>query len=218
MLFRSKKTKKNVSQRGVLKGNRPGGRLCRHEPLEDRRLLSAFNLADYGAPYVDTQLADEQCCLAVREYSGITYSEVTDQIYIVDDETETIIRYDADGTNRHNITTTGFDDLEGIVHMSGTEFAILEERDQTGSNEFHISIVDILDSTTEIKKTDLAANKILKMSHDDLDTGTANQKLEGVAYVKPDGPFYIAKELEDLQVFEVTDLGGGNTSVVKMTM
>jgi len=42
MLFRSKKTKKNVPQRGVLKGNRPGGRLCRLEPLEERRMLAAW--------------------------------------------------------------------------------------------------------------------------------------------------------------------------------
>ncbi|MCH8045008.1 MAG: SdiA-regulated domain-containing protein [Planctomycetes bacterium] len=213
MLFRSKKTKKNSPQRGVLKGNRPGGRLCRLEPLEDRRLLSAFDLSDYGAPYVDTTLGGTE---TNKEYSGITYSDVTDKIYIVDDQTEAIIRYDANGTNRYTITTSGFNDLEGIVHMSGTEFAIVEERDQTGNNEFHISIVDIQDNTTQINKGSLPASKILKLTNGDLNAGTGNQGLEGIAYVKPNGPFYVAKEVNRIQVFEVTDNGGGNTTVNKV--
>ena len=214
MLFRSKKTRKSSPQRSAIRGNRAFRRGCRLEALEERRMLSAFNLADYGDPVIDTQIADVACCLAVREYSGITYSDETDQIFIVDDETESIIRYDVDGSDasRYTITTDNFDDLEGIVHMYGTTFALLEERDQ-GSNVYHLSIVEILDNTTNIDKLALATDKVLKMSDTLLDTGDSNEELEGVAYDRATGVFYIAKELNRLQVFEVTDLGGGNTTL-----
>ncbi len=54
MLFRSKKTRKSSPQRSAFKGRRAFGRRCRLEPLEERRMLSAFNLADYGDPVAFT--------------------------------------------------------------------------------------------------------------------------------------------------------------------
>ncbi|MCH8046868.1 MAG: SdiA-regulated domain-containing protein [Planctomycetes bacterium] len=129
----------------------------------------------------------------------------------MDDESESILRFDTNGENYYKMTTTGFDDLEGIVHMGGTQFAILEERDR-GGDVFHISIVDILDDSTNIPKPAAGANR-LEITHPNLHDDDGSFGLEGIAYDKATGVFYVAKERHSIQVFEVTKLEGGATTL-----
>ncbi|MCH8047898.1 MAG: SdiA-regulated domain-containing protein, partial [Planctomycetes bacterium] len=210
MLFRSKKTQKHSRQRSDSRRKQFDRRLCRLEPLESRRLLSAFDLASYDLNISSTLLGN------ATELSGVAYSDVTDTFYVVDDGTQSkMLEYSPDGALLRTIDFDNFNDLEGIVHMGGTRFAVLEEDTQGAANgfnfSFHLNILTI-PTTLEvtIDKNDLTQSLpnegTIVMTHADLDEGgDDNSGPEGVAYDADGGYFYVAKEKDSVRLWRFDD-------------
>ncbi|MCH8047953.1 MAG: SdiA-regulated domain-containing protein, partial [Planctomycetes bacterium] len=233
MFFRRSSSHRN-SRKTITHTRRQPARLLRFEPLEQRRLLAAFDLGSYEKNSdidLNLPLDDVPPESNLDDFSGAAYhtSESTEWIYVVDNNSSgTIVKYKKDGTFEKRITLSNFSDPEAITHVSGDVFAVIEEKDRdTGApEEFHITIFTISPSTTSINKNSLNQNAptdspptsgIIKLTHADLSDGSDHNKgPEGLAYDSngtSDGYFYFAREKKDvddndLLIFRVPDKGG----------
>ena len=137
MLFRRSSSKRN-SKKVATRARRDRLRLCGLEPLEQRRLLAAFDIDGYIQIGDDIELDD--LGPDFRDYSGVAYSDVTDSIFIVDNRNNLgaphnhnhIIEYTVAGLSGSFIEMDGFVDVESIIHLDGDRFAVVEEREQVG--------------------------------------------------------------------------------------
>lgn len=128
-------------------------------------------------------------------FSGVTYSPVTNSLFVVDNGVSHVYEFDLSGAYRRTIATTGFDDAEGIVWMGGNQFGLLEEKIS------HISILTIAPTTTSISKASLPAANIIRpdLFPDDPSRGALNPTgdnvgMEGIAYDPLLDRFYLTKE------------------------
>jgi uncharacterized protein YjiK len=131
-------------------------------------------------------------------FSGVTYSGTTNSLFVVDNGPSHIYEFDLNGAYRRTITTTGFDDAEGIVWMGGNQFGFLEEKIS------HINILTIEPTTTSIVKSSLPAANIIRpdLFPDDPSRGALNPTgdnvgMEGIAYDPQFDRFYLTKEKAD---------------------
>ncbi len=137
MLFRRSRSQRN-SRKAATRARRDRLRLCGLEPLEQRRLLAAFDIDGYTQIGTDIELDD--LGPDFRDYSGVAYSDVTDSIFIVDNRNNLgaphnhnhIIEYTVAGLSGSFIEMDGFVDVESIIHLDGDRFAVVEEREQVG--------------------------------------------------------------------------------------
>ncbi len=128
-------------------------------------------------------------------FSGVTHSPPTNSLFVVDNGVSHIYEFDLNGLYRRTITTTGFEDAEGIAWMGGDQFAFLEEK------ATHISVLTIRPSTTSVHKTLLPPSSIIRPDLDPSDPSTGalnptggNTGLEGLAYDPLLDRFYVVKE------------------------
>lgn len=131
-------------------------------------------------------------------FSGVTYSPVTNSLFVVDNGVSHIYEFDLTGAYRRTISTTGFDDAEGIVWMGGNQFGFLEEKIS------HINILTISPTTTSISKSSLPAANIIRPdlfpadpSRGALNPTGDNVGMEGIAYDPLLDRFYLTKEKAD---------------------
>jgi len=69
--------------------------------------------------------------LGINNLSGVTYSPVTNTLYGITNFPTSVVEIDLDGNILRTITLNGsFNDTEGIVHLSGNQFFVAEERDR----------------------------------------------------------------------------------------
>jgi uncharacterized protein YjiK len=132
---------------------------------------------------------------ASGNFSGVTYNPNTDTLFVVDNGVSHIYEYNLSGTFRRTITTTGFDDAEGIVWMGGDRFGLLEEKNA------HISLVTISPTTSALTKSALPLADIIRpdLVPNDPSLGSLNPTgdnvgLEGIAYDELLDRFYLVKE------------------------
>jgi len=189
---------------------RPGTTCLRFEPLEQRTLLAAFNLANYEEN-IDLNLTGT----TLTDLSGIAYNDQNDRLYMINNDGQgDIVVFERDGTFVAEIDMDNFDDPEAIVHMGGSRFAVIEEEDlgTFGNPEFHISIFSVGDPEDDIDKSqlqqDLPNEGVIVLTHANLNDGGGNQGPEGLAYDAANGYFYFAKEDNDIRIFRVPDEGG----------
>ncbi|MEX2188133.1 MAG: SdiA-regulated domain-containing protein [Pirellulales bacterium] len=132
---------------------------------------------------------------ATGNFSGVTYSPLTDSLFVVDNGVSHIYEFDLNGLYRRTITTTGFDDAEGIVWMGGDQFGFLEEKTT------HINVLTIGPTTTSINKALLPLSSVIRPDLDPSDPSKGslnptggNTGLEGLAYDPLLDRFYVVKE------------------------
>lgn len=128
-------------------------------------------------------------------FSGITYSSTSNSVFVVDNGVSHIYEFTLAGLYRRTITTTGFEDAEGIVWMGGNQFGVLEEKNS------HISLVTIAPTTTSLVKSSLPTTSIIRpdLAPNDPSFGSLNPTgenvgLEGIAFDPLLDLFYLTKE------------------------
>lgn len=75
------------------------------------------------------------------ELSGITYSSQTKTLFIVTDDPPKIYSIDKSGRCLREIYLKGFHDTEGIVHLDGNRFVIVEEDEHRICTEWRRTMI-----------------------------------------------------------------------------
>jgi uncharacterized protein YjiK len=132
---------------------------------------------------------------ALGNFSGVAFNPVTNSLFVVDNGVSHVYEYDLTGAHRRTITTTGFDDTEGIYWLGGDRFALLEEKTT------HINLITIDATTTAITKSSLPAPDVIRPDLVPGDPGLGslnptglNTGLEGVAFDAARNVYYVTKE------------------------
>lgn len=115
------------------------------------------------------------------DLSGVTYNPLTNTLFMVANGNTTIYETNLSGGVLRTIFLSGFDDTEGIVHISGTRYAVSEER------RGRITFFDITTSTSTV----LYGNSDYVQLPG---TWNNNQGLEGVSYDPAIGEVLTVKE------------------------
>jgi uncharacterized protein YjiK len=128
------------------------------------------------------------------ELSGITYSSQTKTLFIVTDDPPKIYNIDKSGRCLREIFLRGFHDTEGIVHLGGNRFAIVEEEENI------IKVVEISDTTTIIDRTEVINSLQMVMKNPD------TKGFEGVAYDEVKQRIYLVNEKRPKQLIAIDGL------------
>lgn len=126
--------------------------------------FGTINLDEYelvSGPTIISSIPDD--------LSGVTYNPLTNTLFMVENGNTTIFETNLSGAVLRSIFLSGFDDTEGIVHISGTRYAVSEER------RGRITFFDITSSTSVV----LYGNSDYVQLPG---TWNNNQGLEGVSY------------------------------------
>jgi uncharacterized protein YjiK len=135
---------------------------------------SRIDLADYEIIY------SKPIETITDNLSGITYSPDSSTLFSIINNPEQIVELNKRGEVIRKIGLANFTDTEGISHIAGDQYAIIQERSRT------ISIVTIADHTIELDANSFRQFNIAK-------AGIANAGLEGVAWSVNTG-LYVANE------------------------
>ena len=127
--------------------------------------------------------------------SGLTFSRHTKTFFVIVDSGK-IVEFTRDDKSKRTIRLSGFADPEGITHIEGDMFAIVEE------NRGTISFVT-LDAKTEMAKRDPSTG--IKV-----DSVGGNRGLEGLTYDSVSETFFLVKERDPMKIYRVTR--GGEVS------
>lgn len=136
--------------------------------------------------------------------SGLTYSAHNNTLFMVVNNPEQIYELSLFGDVLRVIDLNGFEDTEGIAHIEGNRFAVLEER------RSEISFITIDNNTRQLEKSraDHFALNIFNGSK-------KNSRLEGISIDHTNGDIYLVKEKSPRALYKVSGLlnGGKNVGV-----
>ncbi len=138
--------------------------------------FGTINLDEYelvSGPTVISSIPDD--------LSGVTYNSLTNTLFMVANGNTTIYETNLAGGVLRTIFLSGFNDTEGIVHISGTRYAVSEER------RGRITFFDITSSTMVVLYSDADYVQLPG-------TWNNNQGLEGVSYDPETGQVLTVKE------------------------
>jgi len=124
------------------------------------------------------------------DLSGITFSPVTQSLFAVTNEPPQVVELSLEGKVKRLIKLSGFEDTEGITHISDHRFAVVEERKR------QVVFISIASQTRHIKRDSLESYKLPL-------GGEKNKGLEGIAWSKQYG-LLIAKEDEPEQLYQLS--------------
>ena len=80
------------------------------------------------------------------DLSGLTFNPLTQSLFAVTNAPELLLEMTLEGDVKRVIPLLGFEDTEGITHIEGNRFAIVEERKR------QVVFIKIDGRTTEIKR------------------------------------------------------------------
>lgn len=133
------------------------------------------------------------------DFSGTTYNQASDTLYIVDNGQNRIFEYSTSGTHLRTLRTrgvngaAGFNDLEGIVWL---------ERDSNGIDHFTVTEerrglltkIEIDPNAASLSYVDRKSENIIDP---DIMNGSSNLGLEGIAYDWNESRYLVSKEKND---------------------
>ena len=122
--------------------------------------------------------------------SGLAWSPKTKTLFAVINAPESIIEFTRAGEKKREIVLRGFADTEGITHVEGDTFAVVEE------GRGMLSLITIVETTTVVEYNPKKAIRV--------DEEGGNEGLEGVAYDPKSRCFYAVKEKDPRKVYKVT--------------
>ncbi len=155
-------------------------------------LLASYQLV--GEPIIISGLEDNA--------SGLTYSPASNSLFMVVNNPEKVIELSLDGNVLRTITLTGFEDTEGIAHVEGDKFIILEERRSA------VNFVTINSNTRNINKSE-TSNFALNI----FTNSEKNLRLEGVSIDHATGDIYLVKEKSPRALYKISGLLNNATDV-----
>jgi uncharacterized protein YjiK len=120
--------------------------------------------------------------------SGLTFCPKTKSLFMVVDEPEIVIKLDLEGGVKRIIPLRGFQDVEGITHVKGGAYAVVEERRGL------IWLVQINVETTSIEYS--RGVRLASVAKAPLNDG-----IEGISYDSGNGIFYGIKEINPRKIY-----------------
>lgn len=134
--------------------------------------------------------------------SGLTYSPVTNTLFMVVNNPETLYELSLSGEVLRMIILQGFEDTEGVAHIEGNRFAVLEER------RSEINFIDINPETLVVKKSDSD-----RFALNIFTSSEKNLRLEGISIDHSTGDIYLVKEKSPRALYKVSGLLDGKNNV-----
>jgi len=125
------------------------------------------------------------------DFSGITYDAASDTLFGIQNDPTRIVVLDKNLNVARTVDLVGFDDTEGICHVEGQRFAVVEERRR------FVCEFDMNADSTKIAYGDVDRALVEKKDY-------ANKGIEGIAYIPAAKQFVIVKEKKPLRVYSIT--------------
>jgi uncharacterized protein YjiK len=161
-------------------------------PMLAHGAVNSLDLSNY-------QLAGTYSMSFVGEASAVTWNQSTGTLFVVGDEGEQIVEVSTTGSLISSMNLSGFDDTEGLTHIGGDQFVIVEERLQ-----------DVYQLTYTAGGT-VSRGSLASRS---LGATVGNIGIEGISYDPSSGDFFTVKEKDPQQVNRAhLDFVGSNTTV-----
>lgn len=146
------------------------------------------------------------------DLSGVAYNSDTDTLFTVVNNPEVLVEMGTDGTILRSVTLSGFDDTEGIVHLGGDRYGVVEE----GLRNF--VTFQLPDGVTSISHSS-GVEAVIPIGNPGTASSSANLGLEGLAYDMANDHIYVVWEMSDNpgvteQEIRRFDLGSASDGVV----
>lgn len=135
--------------------------------------------------------------ISAKSFSGVAFHSETRNLYAVDNDNAVVYELSANGTLLRSITTTGFQDPEGISYQSGDFFFISEEG--------LANIVRIQLPRTGSGPVAWSSGKALNIG-----ANMSNSGIEGVSYCAAKNTVYAVKEITPPRLYRLTLDATGN--------
>jgi uncharacterized protein YjiK len=156
-------------------------------------LSIAASLAGYTATLKVTSISG----LTATQISGVAYHPGSKTLFVVDNGNNMIYELDTAGKALRSITTSGFNDIEGISYQKDRYFYIAEE----GTSSVVRISIPATGTGPVVKSTGTALI---------IGSGWGNNGLEGVSYCSSNKTVYGVKERLPPQIHRVTLDSAGN--------
>lgn len=168
--------------------------------LDDRLFRAAISLkhmekTDKPVIFLNDYILAKTQSIACVEHnlSGITYNYQTKTFFVVINNPPMVHNIDREGRCLREIVLKGFNDTEGIVHLDGSRFAIIEE------GENRINIIEINNSDIIDRKDVISSLQIELKEH-------GNRGFEGIAYDRVKQRIYLVMEKKPKQLIAIDGL------------
>lgn len=133
--------------------------------------------------------------------SGAAIMPGTGELLVIENGVPRIHVYDPDGNFKRTIPLNGFIDTEGLCHVRGDTFAVVEESRSTHTSNT-ITLVTITGAITNIAKASGQAYDVVGVPYGH------NLGLEGIAYDAARNVFYAVKETTPAAVYRIVLTNG----------
>lgn len=153
---------------------------------QDGTLRVAIGLADYSLSSGPIEVQG-----VTVNASGLTFSASTGTLFMITNAPTMIHELTSEGQAMRRITLTGFEDTEGITHIRGNSYAIIEERRNT------LALIMITPETQEIDRADA---RIISLEQQP----GGNKGLEGVSFDPLGNRLLVIKERSPRGFYEVS--------------
>ncbi len=128
----------------------------------------------------------------LKNVSGLTCNPLSESLFLVRNRPTEIIEIDFHGAEKRVISLRGFHDTEGITHIRGNTFAVVEEKRRT------ICVIEINQDTTAVDRDDSKAIILVEPA------SAGNKGLEGISYDPLRGRFYVVKEKGPRMLYQLS--------------
>ncbi|RKQ90329.1 uncharacterized protein YjiK [Solirubrobacter pauli] len=139
--------------------------------------------------------------LLAKEVSAVTYDPDTDSLFVVGDESTSIVQVSKTGQLIDSMTLApgAFDDVEGLTYVGGGQFVLAEERERRLVRFTYAAGTTLTRAQTQGVK---------------LGTTIGNEGFEGLSSDPFSGGYVVVKELNPIGVFQTTvDWAAGTATV-----
>lgn len=165
-----------------------------HNYISPNAKSSALHLADY------TVSVDAKPLPGLDDASGLTYHSSSNTLFTVLNQEPKIVQFSTSGEILNTIEVIGVKDMEGITHVHGNQFIIVEE------SKNRLILVEIEENQ---KKIDVTHQPQLTLS---IDLTDRNKNFEGITWDESNNRILVVKEKNPKQLLEIKGFVNGNGS------
>jgi uncharacterized protein YjiK len=165
-----------------------------HNYISTNAKSSKLHLADY------TVSIDAKPLPGLDDASGLTYHSPSNTLFTVLNQEPKIVQLSTSGEILNTIEVVGVKDMEGITHVHGNQFIIVEE------SKNRLILVEIDGSQ---KKIDISQQPQLTLS---IDLSDRNKNFEGITWDESNNRILVVKEKNPKQLLEIKGFVNGNSS------
>jgi uncharacterized protein YjiK len=165
-----------------------------HNYISPNTKSSELHLADYTAS------VDAKPLPGLDDASGLTYHSPSNTLFTVLNQEPKIVQLSTDGEILNTIEVFGVKDMEGITHVHGNQFIIVEE------SKNRLILVEIDENK---KKIDASQQPQLTLS---IDLTDRNKNFEGITWDESNNRILVVKEKNPKQLLEIKGFVNGNGS------